>query len=58
MVNKLMDGFVGKLTSSKWAVITKVSQDTAIRDIQDLVTKGILQKEEAGGRSTSYILRE
>ncbi len=58
MLNKLMDGFVGKLTSSKWAVIAKTSQDTAIRDIQDLIGKGILQKEEAGGRSTSYILRE
>ena len=58
MLNKLLDGFTGKLTSSKWAVITKTSQDTAIRDIQDLVGKGLLRKEEAGGRSTSYVLNE
>jgi Fic family protein len=58
MLNKLLDGFIGKLTSSKWATITKTSQDTAIRDIQDLVGKGLLRKEDAGGRSTSYILSE
>ncbi len=58
MLNKLLDGFIGKLTSSKWATITKTSQDTAIRDIQDLVGKGLLRKEDAGGRSTSYILNE
>ena len=56
MINKLLDGFEGKLFSSKWAIITKCSQDTALRDIQDLINKGILIKEEAGGRSTSYIL--
>jgi len=56
MLNKLLDGFVGKLTSSKWAKIAKCSQDTAIRDIQDLIGKGILQKEAAGGRSTNYEL--
>ena len=56
MVNKLMDGFDGKLTSSKWAKIAKCSQDTATRDIQDLINKGILEKEAAGGRSTSYKL--
>jgi Fic family protein len=50
----LMDGFEGKLTSSKWAKITKSSPDTALRDIQDLVNKGVLEKEEGGGRSTSY----
>lgn len=55
MVNKLLDGFEGKLTSSKWAKITKSSQDSAVRDINDLVQQGILAKE-AGGRSTSYIL--
>ncbi|MDR1403055.1 MAG: Fic family protein [Tannerellaceae bacterium] len=54
MLNKLLDGFKGKLTSSKWAKITRRSQDTAIRDIQDLVNKGILQKEAQGGRSTNY----
>ncbi|MEM6265737.1 MAG: Fic family protein [Bacteroidota bacterium] len=58
MLNKLLDGFKGKLTTSKWAKIAKCSNDTALRDIQDLVKKGILAKEEAGGRSTSYILRE
>jgi Fic family protein len=56
MVNKLFDGFEGKLTSSKWAKIAKCSQDTAIRDIQDLIKKGVLLKNEGGGRSTSYSL--
>lgn len=56
MLNLLIDGFEGKLTSSKWAKITKCSQDTAARDIQDLIEKGILLKEPAGGRSTSYVL--
>ncbi|HEX6848203.1 MAG TPA: Fic family protein [Chitinophagaceae bacterium] len=54
LLNKLLDGFVGKLTTSKWAKIAKCSQDTALRDIQDLVTRKILKKETAGGRSTSY----
>lgn len=53
---KLLDGFHGKLTSSKWAKITKCSSDTAIRDINDLVEKGVLIKETGGGRSTSYVL--
>ncbi len=56
MLNKMLDGFDGKLNSSKWSKITKTSQDSALRDIQDLVNKKILQKETAGGRSTSYIL--
>lgn len=56
MLNKLLDGFEGKLNTSKWAKIAKCSQDTALRDIQDLVNHDILQKEEAGGRSTSYYL--
>lgn len=56
MLNLLIDGFEGKLTSTKWAKMTKTSQDTASRDIQDLIEKGILIKEAAGGRSTSYIL--
>lgn len=56
MLNKLLDGFEGKLNTSKWAKITKTSQDTALRDIQDLVSKKILEKEEGGGRSTSYII--
>ncbi|MEA3495013.1 MAG: Fic family protein [Bacteroidota bacterium] len=57
LLNKLLDGFAGKLTSSKWAKIAKCSKDTAIRDINILISKDILQKEEAGGRSTSYELR-
>lgn len=56
MLNRLLDGFEGKLTSSKWAKIVKVSQATAARDIEDLIDKGILQKDAAGGRSTSYSL--
>jgi Fic family protein len=56
MINKLLDDFYGKLTTSKWAKITKCSQDTALRDIQDLIGKGILLKEPEGGRSTSYVL--
>jgi Fic family protein len=56
MLNKLLDTFVGKLTSSKWAKITKCSQDTALRDILDLVERDILSKDAAGGRSTSYLL--
>ena len=58
MLNRLLDGFEGKLTSSKWAIITKTSQDTASRDINDLLARGILRKDEAGGRSTSYSLAE
>ncbi|MDR1416589.1 MAG: Fic family protein [Prevotellaceae bacterium] len=56
MLNKLLDGFDGKLTSSKWAKIAKTSQDTAIRDIQGLINKEILRKEAQGGRSTNYEL--
>ena len=56
LVNRLLDGFDGKLTSSKWAKIAKCSQDTALRDIDDLVKKGVLEKEPGGGRSTSYAL--
>lgn len=56
VLNRLLDGFEGKLTSSKWARMAKCSQDTAGRDIKDLVSRGILKKEEAGGRSTSYVL--
>jgi len=58
LVNKLLDGFNGKLTTSKWSKIAKCSPDTALRDIQDLVNKNILSKEGAGGRSTSYILKD
>ncbi|AFD07022.1 hypothetical protein Solca_1963 [Solitalea canadensis DSM 3403] len=56
MLNKLLDGFEGKLTSSKWAKIAKCSHDTATRDIQDLINKGILSKDDSGGRSTNYLL--
>jgi Fic family protein len=56
ILNRLLDGFEGKLTSSKWALIEKCSPDTALRDIQDLVDQGILVKDEGGGRSTSYSL--
>lgn len=54
LLNRLLDGFEGKLTSSKWAAIGKCSPDTALRDINDLVTRGVLRKSPAGGRSTSY----
>lgn len=57
MLNKLFDGFEGKLTTSKWAKITKCSPDTALRDIQDLMKKKILAKENGGGRSTTYVLK-
>ncbi len=57
MLNRLLDGFEGKLNTSKWAKIAKTSQDTALRDIQDLMNKNILIKEQSGGRSTSYGLR-
>jgi Fic family protein len=56
LLNKLLDGFEGKLTSSKWAAIAKCSQDTAQRDIQALMDRGILGKDAAGGRSTNYVL--
>lgn len=56
IINRLLDGFEGKLTSSKWAKLAKCSQDTALRDISDLLTRRILAKDEAGGRSTSYRL--
>jgi Fic family protein len=57
VINRLLDGFEGKLTSSKWAKLAKCSPDTALRDITDLLDKKVLAKEEAGGRSTSYVLR-
>jgi Fic family protein len=58
IINRLLDGFKGKLTSSKWAVIEKCSPDTALRDIADLVARGILTKDAGGGRSTSYSLAD
>lgn len=58
LLNKLLDGFDGKLTTSKWAAIAKCSPDTALRDINDLLARGVLQKSDAGGRSTRYELNE
>jgi Fic family protein len=56
IINCLLDGFDGKLNSSKWATLMKCSQDTALRDINDLLERNILIKDTAGGRSTSYQL--
>jgi Fic family protein len=56
MLNRLLDGFEGKLTTTKWAKIMKSSQDTAARDVQDLVERGILIRSAEGGRSTWYAL--
>jgi Fic family protein len=56
IVNQMLNGFEGKLTSSKWAKLAKCSQDTALRDIEELARKGVLTKDTAGGRSTSYSL--
>jgi Fic family protein len=58
VINRLLDGFEGKLSTSKWAAMTKSSQDTALRDIDGLVRLGILVKDPGGGRSTSYSLVE
>lgn len=56
LVNRLLDGFDGKLTSSKWAAIAKCSADTALRDINELLARGVLRRSSSGGRSTSYEL--
>ncbi len=56
MLNRLLDGFEGKLTSSKWAALAKCSPDTALRDLTELVALGVLQRSQSGGRSTSYEL--
>jgi Fic family protein len=56
IISKLLDGFEGKMTSSKWARAAECSQDSALRDIDDLLKRGILVKEPGGGRSTSYVL--
>lgn len=58
VVNMIWDGFTGKLTSSKWAKITKRSQATALRDITDLIEKGILIAAADGGRSSNYLLKD
>lgn len=53
-LNRLLNGFEGKLTSSKWAQLAKCSQDSALRDITALLKHGILKKADGGGRSTGY----
>jgi len=58
VLNRLLDGFEGKLNTSKWAALTKTSTDTALRDIDDLIKRGILARDAAGGRSTSYSLTD
>ncbi len=58
LLNRLLDGFDGKLTNSKWAAMAKCSPDTALRDINDLLARGVLRKTAAGGRSTSYELND
>jgi Fic family protein len=57
VLNRLLDDFEGKLTTSKWAKLAKCSQDTALRDITSLVNHGILVRSSAGGGSTSYHLK-
>jgi len=56
VLNTILDGFEGKLTTAKWATLSKTSHDTALRDIQDLIDRGVLRKDPGGGRSTSYTL--
>jgi len=56
VLNRLLDGFTGTLTTKKWALLAKSSHDTALRDIQSLIDQGLLTKDEGGGRSTSYSL--
>ena len=58
LLNRLLDGFEGKLTTGKWAAIAKCSPDTALRDINELLAHGVLRKASAGGRSTHYELNE
>ena len=57
IINLILDGFDGKLTAEKWAKITKCSHATALRDITDLIAKGVLEKDGCGGRSAGYQLR-
>ena len=57
VLSLLAGNFEGKLTARKWAKLCKVSTDTALRDINDLIEKGILERDAAGGRSTSYSLK-
>ena len=58
IVNRLLNGFEGKLTTTKWGKLAQCSHDTALRDIRDLISRGILEQDPGGGRSTSYSLKE
>lgn len=58
VLNRLLDGFEDKLTTSKWAAIAKCSQDTALRDITELLHHAVLQKADSGGRSTHYDIHQ
>ena len=58
VLNRVLDGFEGKLTTSKWVTIAKCSSDTALRDIVDLVERGVLVRNPGAGRNTSYSLAE
>jgi Fic family protein len=58
VLNKLFSGFEGKLTRDKWMKMTKASSRTALRDIEELIASGVIEQEEAGGRSTSYRLKK
>jgi Fic family protein len=58
VLNRLADGFDGNLTTSRWAKLARCSSDTALRDITDLVERGVLVRNAAGGRSTSYALAD
>ncbi len=58
VLNRLLDGFEGKLTTTKWAKIEECSHDTALRDIQGLIEQGLLKKDTGGGRSTTYSLND
>jgi Fic family protein len=57
LINRLLDGFDGKLTTGKWAAIAKCSSDSALRDVTDLIERGVLVKSDSGGRSSSYTLK-
>ena len=54
VLNRLLDGFTGKLTTQKWAALANCSHDTALRDLQGLIDHGLMRKDQGGGRSTSY----
>jgi Fic family protein len=58
MLNKLLDGFEGNLTNKKWVTMSHCSPDTALRDIKELIERGVLVSTGAGGRSTHYVLSE